>query len=285
MAAQVKFPVDTLTVRPLPRGRFIDVLPELALPGVPGGFRGEPWVGGVTWVPRQCRHLVVDNANDGCDANNISDLHYSCPETLPVQTAFSILNGLWGSTLNWDLADMDALIDEHNAIELSSVLAKEAVGATAGGSISFSNVAHPVAGGFAAGVGLTYGLAQLQNDLADTLRGGQGVIHMAPGLLHQAVDKGAAILVDGQYQTPLGHLIVADAGYIDALAPSGESASAATEEWVYATGPVAWKVTPWVKREGALNISTNYLKRLQTAFGIVVFDPCPVTAVLVDYDV
>jgi hypothetical protein len=147
----------------------------------------------------------------------------------------------------------------------------------------------------------------LEDDLARTLRGQTGMIHMPPGLLGQACESyDLEMGVDGQYRTPLGHVVVADAGYVDALAPGNNAASAASTEWVYASGPVLYRksgirmvdggnigstMTDYTGREDLRSAdytgfhTRNDMVRYADVFGIFQFDPAPVTACLASYEV
>ncbi len=75
-------------------------------------------------------------------------------------------------------------------------------------------------------------VADVEAALADTLRGQQGMMHMTPQLLTHAV---AADLVrrDGNvWVSPMGHIVVADAGYTGA-GPDDDPATAG--QWMYGT--------------------------------------------------
>jgi hypothetical protein len=89
-----------------------------------------------------------------------------------------------------------------------------------------------------AATGLVNGLALLEEAIADT--GRAGVIHLSVGTALAASALGGGLLVadrGGCLFTVNGTLVIVDAGY-DGSAPEGETPSAGTVRWAYATGPV-----------------------------------------------
>lgn len=90
---------------------------------------------------------------------------------------------------------------------------------------------------------LTDGLAELENAIGETGRG--GVIHASPGLVMAAGMGGAfagGSKALGILYTPSGTPVVSGAGYIGAF-PDGGSAPTAGNEWAFATGPVQYRKT------------------------------------------
>ncbi len=91
---------------------------------------------------------------------------------------------------------------------------------------------------------------------------------------------------DNAFFTKQGHKVVADSGYVDMPQPAG-AASGVNEEWIYATGPM-WYASSGLKLTGdaptdVFNYRVNEVRQWLEGYGIFVFDPCPVTAVLVTY--
>jgi hypothetical protein len=81
---------------------------------------------------------------------------------------------------------------------------------------------------------------------------------------------------DGRFRTHAGHLVIGDAGY-DGRAPEGEDPLGDGEEYVYATGPVAWDVGPemdlGVEDAGTLGARTNRRRAQVQRPMLAVFDP------------
>lgn len=83
-----------------------------------------------------------------------------------------------------------------------------------------------------------FGLAELEAAVAGTAR--WGMIHVSPRLAVVLSALGNGVIVpdrDGKLYTINGTQVVVDAGY-DGSAPEGETPSAGSVEWAYATGPV-----------------------------------------------
>lgn len=90
---------------------------------------------------------------------------------------------------------------------------------------------------------LQVGLAALEGAIADAHMG--GVIHMSPMAALLLSAAGHIIRPDplntrnqNVLRSGVGTLIVPDQGYADGATPSGGSNPTATQEWMYATGPV-----------------------------------------------
>jgi len=80
------------------------------------------------------------------------------------------------------------------------------------------------------------GLAVLEDEIAAS--GRRGLLHVTPGV---AVAADTRILRDdraGLLRTINGTVVVPGYGYADGPAPDGHTAPGATEDWIYATGPV-----------------------------------------------
>ena len=278
--------VRTPYPRPLPRGRLLDIIARLTVgdmlvAGSEAGY-AERWLAGLGWEPNECSRLLTDNVVV-CGTNDFPDLsNVECQDPID-QTPFALYDVFNGSTLEYRIEEIDSILRERYELIRSAAFARELVGGAASGGRSLSSTAHLTAGG-ATATSVEVALYHLENDLGETMNGGQGLIHLPPGLLHSFVTQGGLQLVDGQWQTPTGHRVVADAGYVGAPEPSGGSAASATQAWVYASGPVRWAATDdFLGDNGSeyTSITRNQIQRILAGYGILVFDPCPVTAVLV----
>jgi hypothetical protein len=90
----------------------------------------------------------------------------------------------------------------------------------------------------------------------------------------------------GVLETPNGHIVVSDAGYYQPAPPSGQAAATAGTDWVYASGPVWWQASDMMglgAGSETYKFSRNEIHRWISGYGILVFDPCPVTAALATY--
>jgi hypothetical protein len=81
----------------------------------------------------------------------------------------------------------------------------------------------------------------LEAGLADALRGQQGMVHVTPQLLIHLVGQQLVVREGTLWTTPMGHIVVADAGY-DGSGPGGVAAGAS--QWAYATPLVYVRTGP-----------------------------------------
>lgn len=93
----------------------------------------------------------------------------------------------------------------------------------------------------ATNVSARVGIAYLENAIGET--GRRGMIHITPavaiaaGLVLDNLDNPQPVLI-----TPAGNVIVVGGGYIGA-APVGQTAPAATKDWIFASGPVTARLS------------------------------------------
>lgn len=257
------------------------------------GLENEPgirWLAGVKFEPRDCSGLTIGESVWYCTGTDDTPPTNQCVPWLE-QQAFNIFDGLRDSTLGRTVDDIEELLRLRHEEMLSYAFGYALTGQATFGGLTFPTQAHgPDGVGFAAAAPIGQVVAQLENDLAKTMHGAEGIIHMAPGMLIKAATGGTGIVEDsdGMYRTPLGTKVVADAGYYRAAAPTGQSASTAnTTEWVYASGPIAYMATPQSFIGDApnafTNISKNALHRHTESWGLFLFDPCAVAAQLASY--
>lgn len=257
----------------------------------PAGLEANRWLAGVKFQPRDCRPLGIGAATWFCVGDDNQPAGADCVPFIE-QQAFDINDALRDVTMGLTGAEMADLLERRHAEMLSWAFAATLTGQNAEfeavtPAISFVDTAHATDGGFT-GVPILKALAFLENDLAETLHGAQGIIHMAPGLLAQAFAGGGLILDGDDVRTITGNLVVGDAGYYGAGPPSGQSASTpGTNDWVYASGPIEYESTGLNFIGDSPNdytrIATNKIERLTQSFGIFLFDPCAVSAVLATY--
>lgn len=84
-------------------------------------------------------------------------------------------------------------------------------------------------------------LACLEQSLAQCGQGRRGLIHATPQVLVHWVTNSSVVKVGGQYVTPLGNIVIADAGY-DGSGPGGVAAGAS--QWAYATDLLQVRLGP-----------------------------------------
>jgi len=276
----MELPIRLPRPAPLP-GRFVDVASRLVA-------ADERWLNGVTWEPWACRGLSAVEAVD-CDTETLDAITTVC-EAAVVQPPFQIIDAIKASTLEWTLDEVDALLGERFGLFRSAIFASELVTAAASGGSGLAGEAHaPTGAAFgSAATPIWNALAILEAELAEEIPGQRGIIHLPPGLLGQAVSNYGLRWDQDRWVTPLGHVVLADSGYVNMTEPTGQAASADGEDWVYASGPVAWiESEPVGLGVGieSIQVTRNTIHRWMSGYGLIVFDPCAVTAVLASYDV
>jgi hypothetical protein len=130
------------------------------------------------------------------------------------------------------------------------------------------------------GVKTRYGLALLEQAIADSPLGAQGVIH-AP----RDVASALKVKADGKtLRTNLGTPVVAGVGY-SKKGPTGVVAGAG-KAWMYATGPVSVRVGPTIvtpeKLNQAINTRINEIQYFVDGSAAVTWSTTNSYAVLVD---
>src|SRR5574343_107365 len=248
--------VIELPLRKRTRGLLVE-----AADRIPNSVR---WLAGVTLRPWGCSGFVPTDA-DYCDFESDELDDFFDVGTNPVFDAFDIYNTESCTTLDSDISVLNArvetrwgvMVSEQIAARLNVELAARAAVATTG-PINTSIL-----------------IAKAEEQLALTLHGGLGMVHMSPAVLSMVVAEGSVDLRDDQWRTPGGHLVVADAGHTG-VQPTGETLLDGTE-WVYTTGAVLFglgeprvptKATEYLDRD----TNTNTARIIGTS--VVAFDPC-----------
>jgi len=261
--------------------RLLDVLPRI--PGVDGPPR---WLNGVTWQPWGCHGLYVDTAVP-CNEQDLDNAPMVC-EAFVTQLPFRLADAMSGSTLEYTYDEIEAMLNGRYDVQVSAAFATELLDGVGSGGNSLSAAAtEPGGAAFGApAVPVPFGFAVLEEEIARRLDGAVGFIHASPGVLAMAIVGYGLEMVDGAWRTPSGNVVLSDAGYKNAVQPTNEAASSFGEEWVYASGPVFFESTaPTTLGSGSqtLDVTRNTITQFIEGFGILVFDDCPVTAVLVSY--
>lgn len=184
------------------------------------------------------------------------------------QPAFSVYDSVICSTLSKTFEEVSAYIEQRWPVLISHAYATELLtGAASGGhSLQGDDTA------LGASATVLGAVSTLDGVLAQNLRGGQGMLHMAPSILVYAVKDGVVNLKGGKYFSPSGHLVVADSAYEPAGDPDG-----VTTVPVYATGPVYWAATDRRPLSGIAHENTDFsrntVRAVEEAYGLLLFDP------------
>ena len=97
-------------------------------------------------------------------------------------------------------------------------------------------------------------LACVEQGLAETLYGQQGMIHTTPGVLQHLATRAHVAKEGNVWVTPMGHVVVADAGY-SGSGPDGTPAS--TSQWIYGTSFIQVRLGPVEIIPGGLDDARN----------------------------
>jgi len=273
-------PHITLPDGPLQSRRLLNSIERL-----PGA--GERWLDGVRWEPTKCRALSVDNEATCATAVNSAVVPVIC-DAWESQTPFRITDAMSATLLDLTPDEVGARLSSFYDRAVSAAFAKELISGAASADKSLSSEATaPNGAAFgAAATPIWNALTILEEEIAERLQGGVGFIFLTPGLLAQAKNSYGLMLIDGQWQTPVGNVVISDAGFLNPPPPTGQSASTAASDWVYASGPVFYDSTsPSMigSNTESINFTRDTFTRWVQGYGILVFDPCPVTAVLASY--
>jgi hypothetical protein len=247
---------------------------------------------GVTWEPRVCgRDVEIVAAYEGaCTDDFFSDDPLPLCEEYVEQLPFVVKDRLQGATLEL-LAEGEiaAQLAARWREMLSWIFANTLVSQVSGMLTLPSEATEPAGISFGtAATPLYNALANIESEFAERMYSRSGVIFLPPGLIGNAMDTYGVEWRDGSYRTPVGNRIIVDPGFYNADAPTGETASGDAEDWVYASGPVYYQASTAQfdeARAGRVGVTDrNLINAFAQSSGIMVFDPCPVTAVLTSYD-
>jgi len=248
------------------------------------------WMSGVTWQPCPCTALTKTLADVNSPAATVI-----APVRVPLaaitQKPFSIQDVFDVNAIEWDYQfdRVDSDMKDRFFDQVSALFTKELVTGTASTGRSLLTDAHaPSERAFNVSATPAFAaISFLENELARKLFGEAGIIHLSPGIFTLVAWR-LVQRADGSWWTPRGNRVVADSGMVDASAPTGAAASGANDDWIYATGDIFYQSTePELLGDLArewIDISTNKVERILQSFGILVWDPCPVTAILASYN-
>lgn len=264
---------------------------EVMRPLVLDTAQEESWPGhGLAFLQRPCRGGYRSNT-DGCtDTDHTADVvpAVDCDDWIE-QRPFRVYDVMDTSSFDWKTMDVETMLTERMRYIQSNLFAQELIDGVGSSGVSLSGTATaPTDVAFGTATGLTRAVAVMENELALRLMGRQGVIHMTPGMLLQAampcgLEEDEAT---GVWTTPNDTIVVADSGYVNALGPTGNTASAAGTDWIYGSGEIFYaSTTPELLGTftDSFSFTRNQVRRFIEGYGLLAFDACPVTAILANY--
>lgn len=264
---------------------------EVMRPLVFDAGQEERWPGhGLSFLQRPCRGGYRSNT-DGCvdtDPTTATVPAVDCNDWIE-QRPFRVYDVMDVSVFDWNTLGVEAMMMERMRYIQSALFAQELIDGVGATGVSLSNTATaPTDVAFGVATGLTRAVAVIENELALRLMGRQGVIHMTPGMLLQAVTP-CGLEEDGTtgvWTTPNDTIVVADAGYVNALGPTGNTGSAAGTDWIYGSGEIFYaSTTPELigTLTQSFSITRDQVRRFIEGYGLLAFEACPVTAILANY--
>jgi hypothetical protein len=241
----------------------------------PAGITWLPWgIGNITTAPSDCVTQYAKTARE-------------LPAVV-VQPAFLLHDALTCSTLGPSLQLLARRVETNLDVYASAAFAAELETATQSGGVGLvGNATYTPAVASGTAVGLQRAFFDLEDHLATTLHGALGVIHLPAGLLTVAEAATLVTWRDGAFRTSTGHAVIGDAGHRGTAAPEGQSAAAAGERWIYASGPVLHRIGEIERMDSDVDgdsqvfIEHNDNRPLRERYGVVAFDPATLGAALV----
>lgn len=227
--ARGRTPVSTIAAQPPRYGLLV------AAPVVDGPLA--EWANGFEWLPEQC-------AGGGREAIScLGDTELIEPDPNPaarISDPFLIWAGDECRAGGYQSRDLDArarrLLAAIESYEIANELWTGSLrDSTTGGLYPMENRALADIGADTLTNGATAevtALACLEQGLAVANRGARGMIHVTVQVLTHLAAEGVIYRDGNLWLTPVGNLVVADAGY-DGSGPNGEMAGAS--QWGYAT--------------------------------------------------
>lgn len=202
-------------------------------PGLPSGQR---WQAGVSWNPEQCG--VSGRAAIECAGGTI-ELHPGANAARVDADPFLVWASDQCSPFGFAARDWSGRATRQLEATQSFQIAQELWTGTLSTAEGLDNRAltdsasDTVTNGPAS---ILDGFACLEQALGQCAQGRRGMIHVTPQVLAHLVTNNTVRVEGAQYLSPLGNIVVADAGY-DGSGPGGVAAS--TSQWAYATGIIA----------------------------------------------
>ena len=232
------------------------------------------WPAGVTWNAWGCPDDVNIEAID-CDLHT-RDTDPDGFGNLQTVAAFTLWDAIQCSTLAALPAELEDRL-RYSLDDTISFAVAQAFMAGAGGADGFNQFYGINSNDFTVEKSID-ALGQAEQYLADTLHGALGFIHTQPRVLVHLLREEAVELVDNQFISPLGHIVVVDAGYGDGLLDP-DIPAVDNGGWMVTSGPVYFVLNefhPWATPNTfeSLNLPHNDMKLLADRQAIIAFDEC-----------
>jgi hypothetical protein len=239
------------------RGLFTDVVPtvDMVYAG-PDGTLADRTGFGARWMGRDAYDVLMDTIV-GCDEDDTftsEEIDLVEQDTLPFSYATtmrcSTIGGMGMPEIN------DWLDDDEMAIRS---FAFAAAATTTGTHLNLVDEST----GLGAGADMAAAMGLIEQGLGQRIANLRGYVFVPLTLLTEAVNLGAVITEGGEYVTPAGHRVIADAGHT-------------AQNTLYGTGAMAWALSPPVPvvgNDGWFDRGRNRLVGVRQRYGLVAFNP------------
>jgi hypothetical protein len=204
------------------------------------------WTAGVKWSPELTGQASLSGASPlDCIGDTVTTAMTSAARGAAItQQAFLVWTSDQCSSSGFAVADYYGRAMRKLETEQSYLVAKEwgSGAANLAGTLGNVNLNATSSDEMTAGaVAVDLGFARVEQGIAYYGHGRRGMIHCTPQALFQAVLNGAVEKIGGLWVTPMGNIVVGDAGY-DGSAPGGTAAAAT--QWIYGTEVVDYLLSP-----------------------------------------
>lgn len=236
---------------------------------------------GVTWLPDGAPNVRTIEA----DCEVVYDKTARDLPDVVTQRPFGLYDALQCLTLGPEVQFLLERVVHNLDVHASAAIAAQLETASLSGIGLIGNATYtPVRPNANAASSVARSFYALEEYLATVLDGALGVIHIPAAMLSFA----PVFWRGDHFETLTGHLVIADSGFTGTATPTGGAGPGADSRWIYATGPVWWKVSPVRPALGPgdaqVRRGTNLNRPLAERFALVAFDPNILAAARVSLD-
>ncbi len=213
-----------------------------------GDIGSDEWTAGAKWSPELTGQASAFGASPiDCVGDTATTAMTAADRgTAVTQQSFLVWTSDRCSGFGYKVADYYARAMRKLDTEASYLVAKEfwSGAANAAGTLGNRNLNDTASDEMTtAAVAVDVGFARVEQGIAYYGHGRRGMIHCTPQALFMAHTLYGLERVGGLWVTPMGNIVVADAGY-DGSAPGGAAAS--TTQWIYGTEVVDYLMSPTI---------------------------------------
>lgn len=281
MATGLRFTVSPPPIAARPTGTLLTTIDPTTFTVDANSSR---WLNGVNFTPVGCDPLrrIANNCTPDTKTLDGFDDEVSFD-------AFVIYDGRECSTLSGQNIQgyVDLRMSAYSSQQIAAELMEGGARVYAGGSPRVNPSLESAADDLGSTASTLFdGLYLIETALADLLSGGIGIIHVTAGMLTLLAAGGGLQFVNGRYQTPTGHFVIGDAGYLGGAPTAYGGGGDADDRWIYGSGIVQWAATEAMPVGTFQHERLDFTRNIDTVIAeraaIVTFDPCAVVATRVN---